>query len=519
LDEGNLETLFLRFDQIKKLRKEQVGIVIRQSIKGTVVTFLGSFLGYINLLYLFPLILSPEQIGLYKVLMDAATFCVIFALLGSLDTSIKFFPIFKDEEKQHNGFLFYILTIALTGFLLFTGVFIFMNEALLDIFRDKSPLFIKYSNYLVPLVLLLLLFDVFANYTRSLYRIVIPKFFKEVMVRAIIGISVLLLMADIYDITGFVLSLSVAYAVALIFLIGYIKRLGHLFLKPNFHVFRSDQLKELSTFGIFSILGSGSGVIVSKIDSLMIASMAGLVDTAVYGIAYSISALIQLPRRTLAEIITPLIAAAFQEGKMEKIQVIYQKSSVTLLIIGGFAFTGIWVNIDSIFSLIPNSEIFIRGKYVVLVIGLTNLFEMSLGANAPIITNSKYYKWNMIFLPSLALMTAISNFLLIPKYGILGAAGATFISITFINIVRFLFVLIKLKLQPFTLDTLKAVMIVIFVFYLSSLIPSFNNIVIDISLRSGAIVVLYLILNLWLKPSEDISKLIERGISVFLGKK
>ena len=86
-----------------------MGVIIKQSIKGTLVSYGGAILGYVNLLLLFPLVFSTEQIGLYRVLIDAAAFFVIFSQLGILNISIKYFPYFQDIKKKHNGFLVYIL--------------------------------------------------------------------------------------------------------------------------------------------------------------------------------------------------------------------------------------------------------------------------------------------------------------------------------------------------------------------------------------------------------------------------
>jgi O-antigen/teichoic acid export membrane protein len=466
------------------------------------------------MLILFPLILSTEQIGLYKVLLDTSLLLMIFSLLGTMETSIKYFPFFKNQEKEHGGFLSYILIIALSGFVFFTSMFLLFNDQLIQLFVEKSALLVDYRYFIIPLSFILVLYNVFGTYSRSLFRIVMPKFFKEVLIRSLLAISLILLMFGLYEFDGFVLSMVIAYAIALTLLILYIGNLGHLFLRPNLAVFRSDKRKEMGTFFTYSLLTSGSGILVAKIDTIMITAMVGLSGTGVYGIAYFISAVVQLPRRTLSEIVTPLIAAAFKAKRMDKIQELYQKTSVTLIIIGGFAFTGIWINIDSIFALIPNSESFIAGKYVVLMIGLSNLFDMSLGTSTPIITNSKYFRWNLLFLPTLAVITITTNYILIPKYGILGAAAATFISLTSINTLRYFFVLIKLKLQPFNFQTMKGLFIVGLVFATASYIPSFDNVFIDIALRSGVIVIMYLGLNLWLKPSEDINNLLNKGISM-----
>jgi O-antigen/teichoic acid export membrane protein len=262
-------------------------------------------------------------------------------------------------------------------------------------------------------------------------------------------------------------------------------------------------------FGLFMFLGTGGGIIVAKIDTLMLGSIAGLTSTGIYSIAFFIGAVIELPRRSLSEIATPILATAFKEDNKAKIKELYHKTSVNLLIVGGLFFVGIWSNIDAIFQLIPNSEVFAEGKYVVLFIGLAKLFDMSMGLNAEIITNSKYFRWNIFLMPFLAIIAIITNSILIPIYGITGAALATLISICSYNLIRFMLVAIKLKIQPFSLNTLKVVFSLGLVYGINLLIPTFDHFLVDIAVKSSIILATYAFLILTLKPSENISELFE----------
>ena len=465
-------------------------------------------MGYLNILILFPLFLSTEEIGLYRVLLDAALFLAVFAAVGIPDATIKFFPYFKDKEKKHNGILTYAVQVAFMGFLLCALVFFMFQDSILENFSNNSPLLTEYRNYLLPLTLLILLYNIFTIYARALLRIVIPKVIRELFIRLLVAAGTILYYVDVLTFQEFITWIVASYGLALAALLGYIYTLGHLFLKPDYSVFKSPMLKEVATFSLFTVLGTGSGVIVAKIDTLMLGSMSGLSAVGVYGVAFYLGSVIQLPRRNLVDISAPIIARAFKSDDTPKIVELYRKTSLNLLLAGAFLFTGIWTNIDSVFQLIPNSESFVTGIDVVMWIGLAKLIDMSFGVNHEIITNSKYYRWNMFFLPFLAVLTVVSNLILIPKYGIVGAGIASFFSITFTNLIRFLFVLIVLKMHPITFNTFKALIIAGMVFYIAILIPQINNLYLDILLRGTVITLSYLVLLLLLKPSEDIHNLL-----------
>ena len=111
----------------------------------------------------------------------------------------------------------------------------------------------------------------------------------------------------------------------------------------------------------------------------------------------------------------------------------------------------------------------------------------------------------MIFLVVVAF---VNNILLIPIYGIEGAALATAIS-TFLNsLLRFIFIWKIFKLQPYNLQTLKLCFIILFCFAVNFFIPKMDHAVFDIILRSLAISGIYLAGIYLLKIAPEFHKYI-----------
>ena len=50
-----------------------MGIIAKQSIKGTIVTYLGVAVGFVTTFFVITRFLSAEDIGLARVMIDAAT--------------------------------------------------------------------------------------------------------------------------------------------------------------------------------------------------------------------------------------------------------------------------------------------------------------------------------------------------------------------------------------------------------------------------------------------------------------
>ena len=138
------------------------------------------------------------------------------------------------------------------------------------------------------------------------------------------------------------------------------------------------------------MLGGASIMIVTRVDMMMIGSLLDLQQVAFYTVAFFIGNAIKVPAKSIGAISIPLVAMAWENQDYKQIQTLYSKSSINQLIIGGVFFVCIWLNIDEIFSFLP--EIFQGGKWVVFYIGLAQLFNITSGVNGAIIVNSRYYR-------------------------------------------------------------------------------------------------------------------------------
>jgi len=105
----------------------------------------------------------------------------------------------------------------------------------------------------------------------------------------------------------------------------------------------------------------------------------------------------------------------------------------------------------------------------------------------------------------LGILAIITNVIFIPKYGMTGAAFASALSIFLFNVIVFSFLLIKMRIQPFTLNTIKVLVICGLTYLLNYVIPQQYNIVFDIALRSLLIFIFFSGLIILTKSSEDIN--------------
>ena len=189
---------------------------------------------------------------------------------------------------------------------------------------------------------------------------------------------------------------------------------------------------------------------------------------------------------------------------------------------GGFIFLAVWLNIDDGFTLLP--EKYRNGELVVLFIALSQLFNVATGVNGKIIINSKYYRFDLYSNFILLFLALYTNWIFIQEssplamyniVGINGAAFATALSVFIFNIIKMIFLYIKMKIQPFTYKTLLAVFLIVGVYFAVYYIPVIDNMnndilfaVINCCIRLLLILLIFIPLLVWMRVSEDINNVL-----------
>ena len=495
-----------------------MGVVKRQGIKESIVAYIGVIIGAISNLYVQPKFLSEDEIGLVKTLIAAALISTPFIQLGMHSVAVRFFPEYENKDKNHNGFLFFLLLVPFIGLLSVSIVFLLFYDVILEHYQLKASLITQFLYFIIPIAFFMGYFNVLQAYARSFLRIVVPSIFQNIISKGAIIVYVLLYYFDWISLYGLVIGLLFTY----IFIVGgmlvYISLLGQLYWKPQWSFFKKDNLQKISHYTAYVIPAGLASMFVLNIDIIMVSSMLTDADAGIYGIAFFIGLVIEMPRRSLTSITSPLIAKAWRDNKISEIAGLYKKTSLNQLIAGSLVFLLVWLNIDDLFQLMPNGEVFAKGKYVVFFIGLSKLIDMSMGNNGEILIYTQHYKFNLYVILFLAFLVCLSNYLLIPVYHIVGAALASLISLSLYNLIKFIYLRCVLKMQPFSLNTLYTLLIAITSLIIVAFIPLTNFAFVNIIVRSLLIAGIFIFLILFSKVSPDINSIFNYMVNRFFNK-
>ena len=310
-------------------------------------------------------------------------------------------------------------------------------------------------------------------------------------------------------ITGFVL----VYGLAMLSSLFYVSRITSVSLRHDFAYLDKLLLTKILKYTSFLIVGAIGGNIIGQLDIFMVSSQMGLNYVGIYTIATYMALVIEMPARSISAISSPLAAAALKDGDLDRANQLYKKVSLHQLIAGSTLFVLIWINIDNIFAIIPNGEVYETGKWVVFFIAMSRLVSMTLSFGGVLVSFSRYYYWGLYFTFFLTLLTIGTNYFFIPIWGITGAAMATLLTCLVSYLLQQWIVLKKIKGNPYSMGFVKQGLIVLFLLGCNILLPRWTtNPYFDGIYRTCIIGLLWFIMTYRFKVSEEICRLVNRII-------
>ncbi|WP_372650802.1 lipopolysaccharide biosynthesis protein [Draconibacterium sp.] len=482
-----------------------MGIIIKQSIRGAIWSYLGVGVGFITTAYLYPNYLTPEIVGLFALLTAWSGLFAQFSSLGFHGVTARLFPRFRNNENGHNGYIFIAFIVMLIGFVLFLIAFLFLRPWLVESNLEKSALFADYVDLLVPLTFLALLFTFLDGFNKMLYNAVLGAFLTEFVQRVSILLILLFYIIGWLTLHGLILAYAGAIGLKGAFIFFFLLFRKELNFKPKLNFVDQSLKREMLSVAVYSILTGIGGSIVFQIDKIVINQVMGLTATGVYTIAFFFGTLVMIPSRTLLKISSTVIAEAWKKNDIKAIDENYHKSCLNQFIIAAFLFGGIWINIDNIIIILGSQ--YHSGKWVIFFIGLGFLIDMGTGTNGIIIILSKYYKVSLLFLLVMVVTVFLSMYLLIPIWGITGAAIAIAIAFLVNNFMRWLFLKVKFKMQPFSFVFIKVLLVFFVAYLISMLIPSLS-LIMDIFVRSSVFTIIFGLLSYFLNVSKEINNIL-----------
>lgn len=504
-----------------------MGVVVRQTIKGTIMNYIGVLVGFITTFFIVTKYLTPEEVGLTRVLVDASILLSSLAQLGTSTSAMRYYPYFKDEKEKDHGFFGWSVIIPFVGFIVFTALFFVFKTPIENYFSQNSELFVDYIYFVIPMAFFMMYLLVFETNSNLLMRIVVPKFIREVGIRLMTLIVYLLYAFDVINLDGMVVSLCLTYGIATLLNIIYLFTLKKISFKIQPSYISKWLRKDFIFYTLFLIISSLASNLVPVLNTFFVSGKLGLAVAGINTIAVYIANMVEIPYRSLAAISRPQISQSMKDNNVMEVNVLIQNVSLHQFIASSFIFFLIWINIDLLYTLIPNGNVYDEAKFVVFILAIVKIINTSLNVGATVLSYSKYYYYSLLFTIILTVSTIIMNIKLIPIWGIEGAAIASLISYLIYYTFLLTFVNWRVKVTPFSLKEFYTLLIIVSLFvidwllqtYISGyVISSFKILIVgqilDSVLRTSLLAILGIVSIYKLRVSKQVNDIIDKFLSL-----
>lgn len=436
----------------------------RQTIISSAVIYFGFALGLFNT-YLFTRQggFTPEQYGLTAMFIAIANIMFSVAALGMPAYITKFFPYYNDRlPVEKNDLITWALLFPCIGFLPVLVAGFFFKNILIDKIFNNSPELIRYYYWTFPFGFGLTFFLVLEAYLWQNRKPVFSNFLKEVAFRAVTTILVLLTMVGlIKSFDGFVAFYSFTYILLVAIIIVYLIRIKKLHFIFSASLVTKKFRKKIVAMVSFVWAGGLVFNIASVFDTIVIAAVLpnGIAMAGVFTFGQTASSLIQAPQRGVISASVGPLSQAWKEKNLDRINLIYKRSSINQLLFSCAMFCLIFLNFDDGIKTFHLKETYLGAKDVFLFMGLTKIIDMGTGVNSQIIGTSTHWRFEFITGLLLLVVMLFSNYSLTRHFGVVGPAISNLISFTIYNVIRCVFLWKKYRMQPFTANSVVTIVL------------------------------------------------------------
>ena len=485
-----------------------MGIVASQSFKNIISTYIGFVVGAINTLFLYVNFMSDTYYGMVGFMLSAAYVLMPLMAFGVHNTLVKFYTSFKTRLSL-NSFLTLMLLLPMAIAIPVGIIGYFGYNIIGEFLSSENPMIKSYLWHTFFISIALAYFEVFYAWVKVEFQTVFGNFMKEVFHRVGAMVILFLLYFETITIEQFMVALVVVYVLRMLVMMLYafsVKLPVIVFKKVN-------NIRSILKYSFLIIIAGSIATVLLDVDKVMLGKYVPIKNVAYYNVAIFIAAVIAVPQRAMHQILLPLSAKYLNEKNMVRLADLYKRSSLNLFIVTGFIFLLIVLNIKQLYTLI--SPEYSVGLYVVLLISVAKLYDALLGSNNAILFNSEYYRVVLMLGVILVIIMVLLNILLIPLYGLNGAALATFIAILLYNTLKLIVVYRVFKITPFSDNTLK-VAVLLLLFGVFGYFWDFNfHAIINIILKSVLVVTAFSTIVYRSNFSADINDIIQKTWTQF----
>lgn len=456
---------------------DQIDSAVGRSVKTSAIIISGSVLGLlVNLLK--ARIFGAEIVGIINLGISIITITDLFLSFGLERFLVREIPRKRFSSKQY----FSAIAKFEVPASVIVSVSMFILSSRIESFFDKPGLGI-----VMRLFSLLLLFNIGSVFARSYLlasgRSPTESFIESIAVR-IVKITAITLVAFLIPESTNPISLAAILVLSGAF--GFFLRMASIRRKiePRKIAERdyshSPSMKYILGGSFSFFMFSITYHLIGQVDRLFVGKLLTAVELGAFTNAATLAALVGLFSSGFIAF-WPEISRLYNEQKLVELQKTYRSGVEVVIALSIPIVPWVLFNSEKILSIFGNDFAIASLPFAIMVLG--KFVDVATGPVGAILVMTKYTWVDVMNGMAGLCLTIISNWFLVPRYGMIGAAISTSIAVATINIVKVIEVWVLLKIVAFSPKHILYILSVAIGFVVSQIFSRMNMVYLSLAIQ------------------------------------
>ena len=389
---------------------------------------------------------GAEMLGMVAILGTILSLASLFSVMGMSTSLLKLIPEYKSKHSLNESIAIYKQTLYLVFlFSLIVGVVLYLLSDVLanHIFHNNE------LTYFISLAAIVLVFQSINSINivlvRALKKIKLYAFFE--LLPKLIYLILLLILTFYYYNKYNLIYISFSVIIILTIIISFYLLLHLKKYSDSISRKKLPTNKYILWLSFPMFLTGGLQVIIGQSDIVMIGLFRETSELGVYSIVFSLAMITNFILSSINVMAAPKFSELFHAKKIDELKYVVQKSSKLMF----WAMLPVLTVLMVFGKLILNiyGESFILGYTALILLIIGQVINSISGSNGVLMNMCGYQNELRNIILVSAIINLILNYLLIPKYGIDGAAIASMISVLYWNTTSLIFIKKKFGFNTF----------------------------------------------------------------------
>ncbi|WP_135304742.1 flippase [Haloarcula amylovorans] len=374
--------------------------------------------------------LGASLYGIFAYVVTLFSVVRVLTRLGSDSAILRFLPEFEDKHHKQRRFVTLAYATGLFASIIVAAA-LFITAPIISHYTLDNPLFVD----ILKITAIVLPFSTTSEISCAIFKS-INKQIYDVCISSIIKPIFRLLFTSIALILGLSLY-GVAAAFVVAGILTFISSIVIIWEKTHFQYPVIPTLNETRKYYDYSIpltFNQFGGFLYNRADLLMVGIFLSEQVVGIYKISVVLSGFLLLPLAGFNQLFPPIASQLYQEGKTDRLETIYSHISRLILIFTLFPAAVIFVFPADI--LVIFGKEFTRGSTVVAVFVIAQMANIVVGPSGYVLMMTDHQYLTSVNTLASGMLNIVLNYVLILKFGFIGAAVATASVLSFVNIAR-----------------------------------------------------------------------------------